>query len=151
MILRIHEDVDGHQRVRCDTDLLNHFEDPKGRYFALVGIRVGEVPVEIRVTNGVIFQFKHDGVLDPSAQVDVSALEVKYLDSHGKRLLAHRLAPERAARVNPAHVYEMEINGESYLHLRDLDDGEVLAADPNGRIVRLSPHPFAVEPAEDEL
>lgn len=151
LIDRIQERRDGTQRIFYDPDALVVFEDPRERHFMLHGIRYGAVSVELEICFGVIVGYGTDGEIDKSSHVDTSQLVVQYLDSDHKELLADRLSKDLIRRVRPADVQELEIDGESYVLLRHLSDGDALAVDAKGSIVRLSLLTLRIEPAEGEL
>ncbi|MBL0745649.1 hypothetical protein [Chryseolinea lacunae] len=147
--------VPGYVSFAYNTDVLNRFEDKKGRNLAIRGIKVFEatanayVEIQINVGYGIVMGFfpKLHPLTSPVLDnVQVDRFTIHYPGEDNFNPAKALLSKEDAQLINPSDVYELELNGKKYYHLADLEngDGDFVGIDDQKNLYRITHDPFEI-------
>jgi hypothetical protein len=141
------------------SEVSSRFEDPMGRYLRVSNIRVrdldgdDEARVIIYFSRGLImgFTLNRDANFRPDlGTIDVTNARVEYLDAPDAELEA-LIPPEERALINWSDVFEVELEGKTYYHLKDLGDGDFIGIDAGRRVYEIRHDPFEIKPLRGVL
>lgn len=128
------------------------FQVMNGRFWRVDGISVEnrnhteKTNVAIFFSHGLVcgYAFENRLSFDPDPNsIDVSNARLEFID--GPDPIARRLISDRDQQlINWSDVYEVELEGTTYLHLREIGDGDFLGMDGNGRFYEIRHDPFEV-------
>lgn len=153
--------TDDFVQFTLDVALLNKFEDKKGRYFTVRDIAVfdqsrdNDIRVRIEICYGLLMGYAFQ---DPAQlknlnmdKIEISRSNVEYYDDEGIALIKDLISAEDAKFINPNDVYELELEGKTYYHLMNLEDGDFLAVDTTGIIYKITHDPYELIPLKNGL
>lgn len=135
------------------------FQDRKGRWIRISGIKArskvdGESDrLRIELCWGLVigYGFERDPGFKPHiASIDVTAARVEYLDTPDKdwaRLIPDALQP----LINWADVFEVELDGKVYFHLKDIGDGDFLGIDNSRTLYEIRHDPYEIRRLTGDL
>ena len=135
------------------------FEDPKGRWMRITGIRLkspdGESSerMSIYVSRGLMCGYGYESnrkfKADPTS-VDVSDVRVEVLDTPTEELKA--IIPKDIQElINWADVFDVELDGKTYFHLKDIGDGDFLGIDESSNLYEIRHDPYEIRPLAGDL
>jgi hypothetical protein len=143
-----------------DVNVLNKYEDKKGRSFQVKGIVVWDkslqnfVPVNIIVAYGLILGYSTPQASELNLDLDKIKITSMSLEFFGENVfdrLKPILSKEELKWVNPSDVYEIELKNTTYYHIKDLDDGDFVAIDIDKNIFKITHDPFEIKKTEENL
>ena len=74
---------------------------------------------------------------------------VKYLEESS--ILSKVFSRMELDLLNPSEVYEVELDGKTYYHIQDLEDGDFIATDKEKRVYSITHDPFEVTLLSEDL
>ena len=135
-----------------DPEISKKYEDPAGRFFRVTGINVendaASTGLSIYITHGLVFgyKFESDFTFSPRlSSIDVTNARVEFLDPVIPEV-KELLPPELIDAINWSDVYEIELDGRLYYHLKDTEDGDFIALDEQGNTFEITHDPFEIKP-----
>jgi len=135
------------------------FELKKGRFFFVRGIKVFDRSSLRDVEVILFFNFGFvTGYATPEADnfdPDLSTLSTErwyreYQDTDNIKEIEGLLG-DAVDLVNPAHVFEVEIDGRLFYHLLEIGDGDFVGIDSNGTVYECFHDPFEIRPCAECL
>jgi len=135
------------------------FQDWNGRFWRVRNISVENrdhstrTNVSLFFSHGLIcgyaFEASRDFTPDPGS-IDVSKVSREFFDSPDP--IMKTLIPSRDQHlINWSDVYEVEFDGITYYHLRDLGDGDFIGIDGNGLFFEIRHDPLEVRGLEGTI
>ncbi|MGB5013161.1 MAG: hypothetical protein WBO68_03950, partial [Pyrinomonadaceae bacterium] len=104
--------------------------------------------LSIYMCHGLIcgYAFETNPKFQPNIEtIDVSNLRIEFLDTPTRQLKA--LIPRDLQElINWADVYDVELNGKIYYHLKDIGDGDFIGIDERRNIYEIRHDPFEIVP-----
>ena len=142
-----------------DTDCLNKYEDKKGRYFSINNIRIicdneNEGIFNLRVGYGIALGYsinKNDILNFPvdRIKVDTSHILIQYYDENPS--YKKFFTKEELQYIAPNDIYEIELKGNKYYHIKDTEDGDFIAVDLDKKVYQITHAPFEIKWLSDNL
>ena len=149
---------DNKRKIQFDIDVLNKYENKMGRYFAIENIEIydsqGNVTLMyIHVGYGIIISYGFDNPIFYHAcisNVNVQNIRIVYFDDDEQ--INQLLTKQELARINPADVYELELEGFGTIyHLIDVADGDFIGIDKNKNIYLVTHDPYEIRKLNGSL
>lgn len=149
-----------YHRFTLDVEILNKYEDKKGRSFVIKGILVNDkslqkfVPVNLIVAYGILLGYSIPQANNFEPDLEKIVLTSISLDFFGEGTfdkIRSILSQEELKWISPSDVYEVEINDTCYYHLKDLEDGDFIAIDVDKNVFKVTHDPFELERVSDDL
>ncbi|MDQ0106566.1 hypothetical protein J2T02_001677 [Chitinophaga terrae (ex Kim and Jung 2007)] len=78
-------------------------------------------------------------------KIDISQLQIRYNQNLLYDKIKPLLKPHYIKTVSPADVFEVELDGKIYYHLQDLEDGDFIGMDDNGRYYEITHDPYEIK------
>src|SRR5262249_35827406 len=82
--------------------------------------------------------------------IDTANARVEYLDFEIAEVKTH-LSKDDKNLINWADVYEVELDGDTYYHIRDIGDGDFIGMDGQGNLVEIRHDPYEIKPRSGSL
>lgn len=151
---------DNRRKIQHNVDVLNQYENKKGRYFAIERIEIFDkqgnaMLMDIHVGYGIIISYGLDSQVfdsDSISNIVTQNVMVTYFDNDNMNHVMNLLTKEELAKINPADVYELELTGHGTIyHLLDVADGDFLGIDNNKNVYVVSHDPYRVKKLDGNL
>jgi hypothetical protein len=137
-----------------DTTIVNDFENKNGNYFVLRGIRVFDkkqdkyIELRIYISFGLIVGYSTPDTKNP--EFDISNFHVKkytkqIFKNEDYEKISSLIDNKYLKLINPAEVYELEISGSIFYHIKDIGDGDFIGIGLDKNIYRITHDPFEIE------
>lgn len=135
------------------------FQDWNGRFWRVTGIKVKNLKgaetetASIFFSYGLICGYSFDWGRDfipDIATIDVSSVTQEFLDSPDP-VVKTLLSADDQKLINWSSVFEVEINGKRFYHLRDIKDGDFIGMDADGLIYEIHHDPLEIIGVEGTL
>lgn len=135
------------------------YQDPKGRFWRLRNILVknrtqsSTTNLSIFISHGLVcgYAFEAGRDFDPDPEsIDVSKATSEFFDSPDP-IVKSLISPTDQDLVVWSDVYEVEIDGVKYFHLKDIGDGDFVGVDENGLLFEFRHDPFELFGLEGSL
>lgn len=142
------------------TDILNKYEDKKGDCFEIKGIKVFDInlqsftEINLEVAYGIFIGYSTPGVkeINPDIdKIDTRNYWVKSFENNEFKNLENILSEEELKMINPNDVYQLELNGQIYYHLKDIEDGDFIGIDETKRIFKITHDPYSISEIKEKL
>lgn len=149
-----------YKRFSLDVDLLNKYENKAGRCFLVRGVSVYDteldsfVEVRLVVAYGILLGYSSPSVSDVHAdieKVNVGSFYIEYFGEEDYNRLKSVFSPAELKLINPADVYEIELKGKVYYHIKDLEDGDFVGIDTDKNVFKITHDPFEVIKLNENL
>ncbi len=128
------------------------YQDWNGRFWLVRGITVEnrnqteKTKVSIFFSHGLVcgYTFESGRDFDPDpGTIDVSNTTQEFVDSPDP-IVKSLLSSRDQELINWSDVYEVEVEGKTYFHLRDIGDGDFIGIDENSRFYEIRHDPIEV-------
>ena len=135
------------------------FEKKSGRDYILKGIELNDVKGKIAdlciyvgqdMIAGLATSQKVDFAIEGST-IKVGRLVKRFLDEFSESRLKKMFTPNQLEKINPSQVYEVELNGRTFYHIQDLDDGDFIAIDKEKNLVKITHDPYQICRVSDDF
>lgn len=135
-----------------DPKISKLYYDPKGRFSRVRNIsvenkkRTVETSLAIYFSYGLVCGYAFDDVryFDPDiASIDISNARFDFLDEPDLEV-SKLLAPDDRRLINWSDVFEVELDGKVYFHLKDIGDGDFIGIDQNRTLFEIRHDPFEI-------
>jgi hypothetical protein len=142
-----------------DPHIYRDFENRRMQDYMIRNIKVSNIDKRkfdytIWVVAGVICGYSLKGfdqsVIDLNS-VDVRAYAKVYLENDDFGKLAALLNADDIKEINPSEVYEVVLNGNTYYHIKDLEDGDFIGIGTDKVIYTITHDPFEIVPLNKSL
>lgn len=142
------------------TDILNKFEDKKGACFEIKGIRVFDktihefTEINLEVAYGIFIGYSTPNVkeLKPDiSKIDTRNFWVKNFANEEFEKIKNLFTGEELKRINPNDVYELELGGQIYYHLKNIEDGDFIGMDERKRLYKITHDPYKIIEIDEKL
>jgi hypothetical protein len=142
------------------TDVLNKYEDKKGDCFEIKGIKVFDknlqafTEINLEVTYGIFIGYSTPGVKEINPDIDKIDTRnhwVKSFENNEFKNLKNILSEEELQMINPNDVYELELDGQTYYHLKDIEDGDFIGIDKAKKIFKITHDPYNIIEIREKL
>lgn len=149
-----------YRQFKLDIQLLNKYEDKIGRCFIIKGILAYDnksesfVEIYLDVAYGILIGFSTPLVSDINvdlAQIKVDKYYVQYYGEEDYDKLKTLLTHVELKLIAPADIYQIELKGKVYYHIRDLGDGDFIGIDSNKNVFKITHDPFEVIKINESL
>ena len=143
-----------------DPELINDFENKGERDYELTNITVFDsyqkkpLNYSINVFSGVISGFSlkvSDKSIIDIDSVDVSSFTKLFYDNADYDKLRKILNATEAIFINPGDVYEVHLKGNTYYHIKDLEDGDFIGMDTHKVIYKITHDPIEIVVLNERL
>jgi hypothetical protein len=135
------------------------FEDRRGRSVTIKGISVFDsitnqfIELEIYISLGLITGYstpKNSRIKIIADRVNVDRFFTQYWDSEIAQL-KKILNSNELERLSENEVYEVTIDGTTYYHIKDLEDGDFIGIDKKKNIYKITHDPYEITKLDGEL
>jgi hypothetical protein len=159
-VKKVNTPVPNYYKFLFDVNILNKYENKKGRYFCIHGVTVFDnqlnrnVEIQINVSFGIVLGFFVLGakeIVPNLDRIDINNYRIKYFDEQGIDILTKLLNKEEIKFINPSDVYEIILNGKKYYHLKDMEDGDFIGIDIEKNAYKIIHDPFEITILEKKL
>ncbi|SEP30065.1 hypothetical protein SAMN05428947_11095 [Mucilaginibacter sp. OK283] len=142
-----------------DPDIYRDFENRRVQDYMISNIKVSNIDkrifdYSILVAADVICGYSLKGydqsVIDLNS-VDASAYTKVYYPNADFDKLATLLNADNIKEINPSEVYEVVLNGSTYYHIKDLEDGDFIGISTDKVIYTITHDPFEIVPMNESL
>jgi hypothetical protein len=135
-------------------DVVNKFDKKPDNGFKIKGVKVYDklsksfIDFEIRIVHGLVTGYSTPNNKKISLdinKIDVSGLRIVYNTNSVYDKIRPLLKPEYVKSVSPDDVYEVELDGKVYYHLQDLEDGDFIGMDDEGKHYEITHDPYEIK------
>lgn len=151
-------EIPGYVGFSFNPQVHDNFYDKNGRNYKLTGIKVFNkksnsfLDVNIYIVFGMINGYSIEGKFD----IDVNNIEInnfrkEMIDNSDFEKIANIFNDAELKVINPSEIYEVELNGISYYHIKDLEDGNFIGIDEKKNIYKIIHDPFKIIPVSENL
>ena len=158
--VRLYKQFPNYLSFGLNVKLLNEYEKKLESYFEIRGLSVFDttsksfIPFSIECDNGLILGYS---MVKPINFIpDLNKINVtnhikiqKGEDEFNK--INFLFSKEELALINPSEVYELDLKGKTYYHLKDIEDGDFLGIDIHKNIYKITHDPFEINLQKNEL
>ena len=147
-------------KFQLDVRLLNKYEIKNGRCFLLKDIFVydtginGYAEINFVIAYGVLLGYSMPGtvITQPNPNdIKVSSFCVQYFGEDDFKSIKFLFSAKELKLINPADVYEVELEGKSYYHLKDIGDGDFIGIDKSKSVFRITHDPYEIRKLDQSL
>ncbi|WP_307382981.1 hypothetical protein [Chitinophaga terrae (ex Kim and Jung 2007)] len=137
-----------------NRDVVGKFERKQDNGFEIKGVRVYDevsksfIDFEIHISHGLVIGYSTPNNKKISIdinKIDVSDLKIQYDINPLYDKIRPLLKPAYVRSVSPDDVYEVELDGKIYYHLQDLEDGDFIGMDDNGKYYEITHDPYEIK------
>lgn len=145
-----------YRKFSLNVDTLNKYEDKKGKYFSIKGIKVYDinlkefVDLEIDIAYGILQGYTIPNVKEFNPDISKINLENYSIEVFGEESssIKELFTKEELAFLNVNDIYEVKLKGKTYFHIKDLEDGDFIGIDYDKKIYKITHDPFEITPIE---
>lgn len=136
-----------------DTPLLNRYERKSERCFLLRGIEVFDestsswVELIVECGYGIVMGYATPASANfapDRSKIRLNGFRKQYLDEDQVETMKEILDASEIEVINPSEFYEVELEGGSYFHIADLEDGDFIGIDRDMNVYRIAHDPFEI-------
>ncbi|SEW52356.1 hypothetical protein [Chitinophaga arvensicola] len=138
---------------RYNPEVIGKYRDENKKSYILKGAKVYDklsrsyLDVDIYVLAGTVAGYAT--LVSSNVNLDVSNYKVSDLScipfgANDYDRISHLLSKEARKKINPDNVYEVELDGEKYFHVKELPDGDFIGIDLNGKVYKFSHDPYEI-------
>lgn len=158
--VRIDKKLPDYINFKLNIQLLNEFEKKNERMFTINGIKIyDKTTCEYKTLNldlgfGLILGYSIKDIFNfnPDTQkIKVDAIYKTYLSNDDFDKIQSLFTKEEQDLINISDVYELELEGNVYYHLKDLEDGDFIGMDIHKNIYKITHDPFQISKQNNEL
>jgi len=145
--------IPNYHKVVFNITILNKYEIKKKGYFRLIGPEVFDLNTNKYVKVDVFFysnilqgyatptirEFRPD-----SQKIKVSNFYLQSLDSDDFEKAKALIDKITLAKLNPNDIYALALDGKTYYHLKDLEDGDFIGIDEGKKIYKITHDPYGI-------
>lgn len=148
------------KRFRLNVKLLNKFENKKGRCFFLNNVNVFDntsnkyISFSLDFGFGLVFGSSIQELSNMNLDLNKINIDSVYKTYYGEddfNKIKFLFSKEELACINNSDVYELELGGKIYYHLKDIGDGDFLGIDIHKNIYKITHDPFEINIQTNEL
>lgn len=160
ILYSVKKQEDNYYKFNLNNDLFEKYEDKTGRYFQIKGIILSykdkNIPLILRVGYGLLLGYSTpDNSLLNSLEsndfyIDISQLQVEFFDDITPKIIT-LFSKKELNHLSLNDIYEIELKGNSYYHLKDMTDGDFIAIDRDKNIYVITHDPFEIKKSPDDL
>ncbi len=130
-----------------------YFENSKEKDYVLHGVEVFNTSksdykaLDIYVASGLVAGYATPNASDfkPDIQrVRFSNIYRQYLQELNSKDLSKLFDEMELRLLNPSKIYEVELSGNIYYHIADLEDGDFIGMDKQKRVYTITHDPYAI-------
>jgi hypothetical protein len=158
-VKRQNSPIPNYRKFSLNVDILNKYEDKNGKYFSVKGVKVYDnnvkqyVELQINIGFGILQGYATLNVKEFNPEV--SNVNIKNYSvevfGEGTPSIKDLFTKEELVFLNVNDVYEVELKGKVYFHIKDLDDGDFIAVDENKDIFKITHDPFEITRIEGKF
>lgn len=140
-------------KVLFDVKILNKYENKKIGFFSIKGVKAFDlitqsyVEIVIYISSNILL-----GYAIPKAvkvNLDVSKIKVdnfrmQQMENDDYDKIKPLFKKAELELINPNEVYEVQLNGKTYYHLEDLEDGDFIGVDIGKNLYKITHDPFEI-------
>lgn len=153
-------DIPGYVAFTYNSSILKKYDNLRESSFKLCNIEVYDrknsiyVPYEIYVSTGTISGYslgggkKHD--IDHN-KIDITNFKIAYFNNPDYNKIKFLFSVEELNLINSSDIYEVELEGKTYYHLQDMEDGDFIGMDINKNMYKITHDPFQIILQENQL
>lgn len=147
-------------RFFFDTPLLNKYEIKSERCFLLRGIEVFDLTTNTWVEfiidcgYGIVMGYATPASAEfspDSSRIRLNGFRKQFLDEDELDAMHTLLDPSDIDLINPSDFYELELDGKTYYHLADLEDGDFIGMDSEKMVYKFTHDPYEIQRLEGSI
>jgi len=149
-----------YSKISLDVKALNKFEKPDGKYFAIKGIKVFDIKhqktteIHLYIGYGLLIGFSTPEIkeLAPDiSTVDISGYYLEFFVNDDFEAIKAILTNEEVEVLNSNNVYEVELEGKVYYHIKDLEDGDFIGIDKEKNLYKITHDPYEIVSLKESI
>jgi len=158
--VRLYKQFPNYLSFGLNVKLLNEYEKKLESYIEIRGLSVFDttsksfIPFSIECDNGLILGYsmvKPINFIPDLNNINVTN-HIKIQKGEGEfKKIKFLFSKEELALINPSEVYELDLEGKTYYHLKDIGDGDFLGIDIHKNIYKITHDPFEINIQTNEL
>jgi hypothetical protein len=143
-----------------DPKVSKKYEKDDGRFFRLENIKVYDDvseawnDLEVYITHGLVCGYALTKAVKTKptfTEVVADDFKQKYLDDFELQLMRTFLSNVEIELINPSDFYEIDLEGRTYYHIRDLEDGDFIGIDEDKNVYQITHDPFEIRRLEGDI
>lgn len=158
--VRLYKQFPNYLSFGLNVKLLNEYEKKLESYFEIRGLSVFDttsksfIPFGIECDNGLILGYsmvKPINFIPDLNKINVTNhIKIQKGEDEFNKII-FLFSKEELALINPSEVYELDLKGKTYYHLKDIEDGDFLGIDIHKNIYKITHDPFEINLQKNEL
>lgn len=158
--VRIDKKMPDYINFRLNIQILNKFEKKNEKMFTLNGIKIlDKISREYKILNldlgfGLILGYSVKDIhnFNPDIhKINVDSIYKVFYNNDDFDKIKSLFTNEEKDKINVSEVYEVELGGKIYYHLKDLEDGDFIGIDNNKNIFKITHDPFDIVKLNEDL
>lgn len=158
--VRLEDKIPNYISFRLNISVLNKFEKKKERIFTLNGIKIfDKFSSTYKILNldlgyGLILGYSTVDILNfnPDIQkINIDNIYKTFPDNEDFNKIKFLFSREEMDLLNASDIYEVELDGKKYYHVKDLEDGDFIGVDINKKIYKITHDPYQIILQENTL
>jgi hypothetical protein len=146
-------DIPNYVGFTYHSDVYNQFQDDKAANYIIRNIWVfdnskGEyTPCEIYVSSGVVNGYSTPKSKNFSPNVDkinIENYQRAYVNNADFEKIRGLIDEEELALIRPDEVYQVDLKGHTYFHIKDIDDGDFIGIDDQKNVYKITHDPYEI-------
>jgi len=156
----IQKPLPNYTNFNYNIKILNRFEDKSGRGGAIKGIFVFDqisnryLELNVHIDYGIMIgfwvpasrKFKFD-----SSKIDIGKQYIYYFENEDFKELKSIIGAKQAELLNESDVNKVLLNGKDYFAIGEVEDGQYIVIDLDGKVYYASYQPFTLRLIENPL
>ena len=145
-----------------DMSMVNEYQNTSKGQYSLLGAKVWDnvtnsyLSFETILMNGLVMGFAlpketNSFNLNPSKSSTVYVTKNESDEDDSINFLKTILTKQEISFLEGKDIYEVEVDGKVFYHLKDLEDGDFIGIDKSGEIYKLTQDPFEIILIDKEI
>lgn len=158
--VRVDKKMPDYINFRLNTQILNKFEKKNEKMFTVNGIKIfDKISREYKILNldlgfGLILGYSVKDIFNFNPDIhiiNVDSIYKVFYNNDDFDKIQSLFTNEEKDKINVSEVYEVELDGKIYYHLKDLEDGDFIGIDNNKNIFKITHDPFDIIKLNESL
>lgn len=151
--VRFDEDFPDFISFKLNVALLNKYEKKKEPHFKIAGIEIYDnttfqyKKINIEICYNLVMGYTMQDILNFNPDIEkikINSVRKIFIENEEFSSIKSIFTKEELSLINSTDVYQVELDGNIYYHLKDLEDGDFLAVDINKKIFIITHDPYEI-------
>ena len=146
-------DIPNYVGFSYNHDVYKRFYNEEGRNFAIKNIQVFNVrenkytDFDMYISSGMIngYATPKSGKFEPDVEkINVTGFQKVYVGNPEFEKIRNLLDDSDMQLIKPEEVYQINLEGETYFHIKDIGDGDFIGIDMRKNVYKITHDPYGV-------